>query len=194
MRRPAPAAGNLILIGCVGTGKATLGVRAARQLGLEYLSTDREAEKLAGESVSEIFRDQGEAAFRVWETEAVRLACRERRTVIDCGGGATIAPINRERLQGSGIVLALTATPAVIAARCRRDGGRPLLAVADPLPKIELLRQEREEAYAWADYSLDTSELTPEQVVSWAAGLYMEHYPQPERPVEGGREDANGKG
>ncbi len=41
---------------------------------------------------------------------------------------------------------------------------RPLLAGDDPLARIEALLAQRAEAYALAHYTIETDELTPEQV------------------------------
>jgi shikimate kinase/3-dehydroquinate synthase len=74
---------KIALVGFMGAGKTT----AARALG--GVDSDDLIEAAAGKPISEIFRDDGEAAFRAHEEEAVVLAL---------GGGAVKSPRVREAL------------------------------------------------------------------------------------------------
>jgi shikimate kinase len=66
---------NVALVGFMGSGKST----AARAVGLAAVDSDDLVEQSAGKSIPEIFREDGEAAFRRYEEEAIALAL---------GGGA----------------------------------------------------------------------------------------------------------
>jgi shikimate kinase/3-dehydroquinate synthase len=75
---------NVALVGFMGSGKST----AARIVG--GIDVDDLVEVSAGKSIPEIFRDEGEAAFRAREEEAVILAL---------GGGAVTSPRVRDALE-----------------------------------------------------------------------------------------------
>jgi shikimate kinase/3-dehydroquinate synthase len=75
---------NVALVGFMGSGKST----AARAVG--GIDADDLVETRAGKSIPEIFREQGEAAFRAQEEEAVILAL---------GGGAVTSPRVRDALE-----------------------------------------------------------------------------------------------
>ena len=87
---------NLALIGFMGTGKSCVGRLTAEHLHLTYLDTDHVIEARAGKSISDIFQQDGEPAFRDWERRIVEELTHRDRTVIATGGGgcgaARIAP------------------------------------------------------------------------------------------------------
>ena len=56
----------------MGSGKSTYGAEAASMLGLPFLDLDTEIERSAGMGISDIFREKGEAAFRVLERDTLR--------------------------------------------------------------------------------------------------------------------------
>ncbi len=55
---------NIVLIGFMGTGKSTVGMRLAERLHLEFVDMDREIERITGMSISQLFRKHGETRFR----------------------------------------------------------------------------------------------------------------------------------
>jgi shikimate kinase len=153
-----PRNGNIFLTGFMGTGKSVLAEELARRLGREAVDTDREIERLAGKTVREIFRDEGEEAFRQLEREAIRRACERPGAVVATGGGAVLDPANRRRMRESGTVVCLEASPETILDRVGSASDRPLLAgAADPLARIRELLAERASAYAEADLRVETS-------------------------------------
>ena len=52
---------RIALIGLRGAGKSTLGALLAKQLGVPFIELDREIEREAGTSLSEIFLLYGQA-------------------------------------------------------------------------------------------------------------------------------------
>ncbi len=85
---------NIVLIGMPGCGKTTVGNVLARITGRRAIDTDTEAERLAGMSVQDIFRKNGEKAFREYEAKAIRSASLQRGVIIMTGGGAVTSPQN----------------------------------------------------------------------------------------------------
>ena len=159
--------GNVVLIGFMGSGKSTMGIRLSYQLRYALEDTDRLIEAGAGKSISEIFAQEGEEAFRQMETELLeKLAEKKGQRIYSGGGGTPVRAVNRPLLKKLGTVVYLRTRPETVYERLKDDTTRPLLQGEDPLGKIRRLMAEREQAYIeTADVVLDVDEMTAEQVV-----------------------------
>lgn len=146
-KNPKIDARPIILTGFMGTGKSAVGSALAARLGRAFLDTDALIEAEAGKSIPEIFADEGEAAFRKLESEAIDRALREASAVIAVGGGAVCFPANFRKLDRGGRLVLLTADAATILARTARETHRPLLAGADKGEKVRALLRAREKDY-----------------------------------------------
>ena len=169
---------NIILTGFMGTGKTAVGKRLAKRLGWGFVDLDALIEAAAGMPIARIFAERGETVFRRLERRCITRVIRGRRQVLATGGGAFVDRENRARLRVSGPVICLTARPRVILARVgKRLETRPLLAgIAHPLARIQTLLDQRAPAYAQADLTVDTSDLSVDEVVHrlWEAlGPYV---------------------
>ncbi|NNE90591.1 MAG: shikimate kinase [Verrucomicrobiales bacterium] len=150
----------------MGTGKSTIGKFSARSLGFRYVDTDDVIVDLAGMSIPEIFQNQGEEAFRDIEIEAVQKVAKSNNQVIATGGGIVTREANRKILKRCGYVIWLKADPESIFERVSRNRNRPLLQTENPLATIRELLAEREELYReTADFEVNTSELTVDEIV-----------------------------
>lgn len=147
---------NIALIGFMGTGKSSVGQLAAAQLHFTFLDTDHVIEARAGKTISEIFAEQGESAFRELERKIVGELVTRKRTVISTGGGLPANPENLASLKTHSLVVCLWASPEKIWERVRNQTHRPLLKEADPLAKIRKLLEERAPHYRQADVLLNT--------------------------------------
>lgn len=98
---------NIVAVGMPGSGKTTIFRRYAYELGLKFIDTDEETEKLLGRKRQEVLADSGigEEVFRAAENIAVSEACRQNGAVIATGGGTVLNPINRDLLKCNGIVV-----------------------------------------------------------------------------------------
>jgi len=147
---------DVVLVGLPGTGKTEVGRQIAARLGTAFVDTDREVERAAGRSIDELFRADGEPAFRVLEREAIdRLgppdASSGATRVIATGAGAIADPRNRWRLYGGRRAFWLDAPVDVLADRLRRSPTvRPLLATGNVAEGLAGLRAARERFYAAA--------------------------------------------
>lgn len=159
-----PPADAIAITGFMGTGKTTVGRILARRLGLEFVDTDAIIEAEAGIPITQIFAERGEAHFRDLESAALTAALSRPGRVLSTGGGMLLHAANREALRAAGPTICLTATAEAILERTSPDESRPLLQVADPAGRIRELLAERAEAYSQADYHVDTTDLTPEEV------------------------------
>src|SRR4051794_16672137 len=83
---------GIYLVGFMGSGKSTVGRALAEELGWRFVDLDQEIEQSQGMSVSEIFEQRGEPAFREIETAALRQQVKAiecgRPHVVALGGGA----------------------------------------------------------------------------------------------------------
>jgi shikimate kinase len=156
---------NIVLVGFMGTGKSAVGERLAAALGWPLLDTDAVIEERAGCRIAEIFARAGEPGFREQESAVVAEAAARDCVVIATGGGVLGRDENVACLKANGRLVCLTARPEVILDRTAPWGDRPLLATAsDPRQAVERLLGARAPRYALADLTIDTSDLTVEQV------------------------------
>lgn len=169
---------NLVLVGYMGTGKSTVGKKLARRLGMKFVDSDREVERVTGYTVNEIFKKFKEIRFRSEEKAALRRLTRNSGQIISTGGGAVLDPENVETLKNNGFVVCLTAEPEIIYQRLRRKKNRPLLQTENPLATIKEMLADRAPFYARADATVDTSEMDLEAVIAEVTRLYQEHKTQ----------------
>jgi 3-dehydroquinate synthase len=148
----------------MGGGKSTVGARVAELLGTRVVDLDAEVERLAGRSIPQIFREQGERSFRALEREALGKLPSDAG-VVALGGGAVVDDEVRQRLLRQGIVVTLTAPSEVLAARVGAGEGRPLLE-QDAQRNLELILKQRAHAYAEAHAVIDTGRLDPDEVAA----------------------------
>jgi len=169
---------KIILTGFMATGKSAVARALAKRLSWRLIDCDARVVALAGRPIAEIFREQGEAAFRKLERQVIEEMAAERQRCPQCGevrpavvatgGGAIIDMRNYEALQRAGVIVCLTARPEVIARRVGSGAkARPMLMQGGkPLKEriIELM-EDRREAYARAEITIDNSNLSIEQSV-----------------------------
>jgi shikimate kinase len=147
---------NLALIGFMGSGKSSVGRMAADVLHFTFLDTDRVIEARAGKSISDIFQQDGEPAFREWECRVVEELTRRKRTVIATGGGLPVNPANLASLKTHALVVCLWASPDTILERVSGHSHRPLLNEPNPKEKIQELLAIRAPFYRQADVLVNT--------------------------------------
>lgn len=158
---------NIFLIGFMGSGKTTVGLRLSYKLRIPVEDTDKLIEQREGRTIGSIFAKEGEPCFREWETELLRqIGGRNYGRVISAGGGTPTNPVNRSLMQEHGIVVYLRVRPETVYERLRTDTTRPLLQCEDPLRRIKELMEARKEAYeGCADIVIDTDELSMEEIL-----------------------------
>jgi 3-dehydroquinate synthetase len=137
----------------MGAGKTT----AARMLGLPAIDSDDLVEAAAGKQIPEIFREEGEDAFRTREQQAIVLAL---------GGGAVSSPAVRDAL-GDTLTVWLDVDVDTCWERVR-GSGRPL---AQDEAEFRRLFEERRKLYA--DVA-DVVARDVHEVVLAVAGVHVE--------------------
>jgi shikimate kinase len=165
---PGPVA---VLIGPPGAGKSAVGPLLAELLGTRFRDTDADISAVAGQSVGDIFIEQGEQAFRQLEREASARALREHAGVLALGSGSVLDPDLQSRLNGLRVVY-LAADFATIARRLGLD--RPHIIVpGNPRGRLRAMLEERRPLYErLATVTVKTDDLDPDEVaVQIAAAL-----------------------
>lgn len=160
--------GNVILIGFMGCGKSTVGLKLSYRLKKTIIDTDKEIEREEKRSISDIFAAEGEAYFRNKETECLRrLLETAGNQIISVGGGLPMREENRELLHQLGQVVYLRAQAETIYDRLKHDTTRPLLRGDNPREKIRTLMAQRELNYVEAaDVIVDVDGKDFEQIIS----------------------------
>jgi len=159
---------NIILVGLMGSGKSILGKQLASRLSLKLVDLDDEIVAQAGKTIPEVFKDEGEQAFRALESKLLAEALVQgEKHIIATGGGAILSAENRALMKQHGRVIWLDASPTVLAERIAGDTNRPLLDDVDPLFKMISLAMQRNPLYAEvADLRVDTEKLSDEEAVA----------------------------
>ena len=165
----------------MGTGKTSVGRRLASQLRMRYIDTDDIIERDRGRSISNIFSEDGESAFRDFESEAVGKASKLYNYVISTGGGAVLRETNIAALKRNGIIFCLTATPDEIYQRVRHQAHRPLLQTPDALGKVKSMLAERQPYYAEADYMVRTTGRSFRETIGYIKKVYAKNTRGPKR-------------
>ncbi len=156
---------NIVLIGFMGTGKTSAGRLLATRLGKAFIDIDRKIESECGASIAELFADKGETFFRDKERDVISRVSRLRNAVIATGGGVVMNEENMLNLRESGVIISLVASISTILERTGRRNSRPLLNRPDRENYTTQLYSQRCELYKKADLIVDTSDISPNQVV-----------------------------
>lgn len=155
---------NVILVGFMGAGKSVCGRLLARRLGRCFVETDDMIVARDGRPIPEIFRQDGEPAFRRREAEAVEALRLKSGDVIATGGGLPCREGRMDVLRELGTVVWLRGDLAALLARARRAGDRPMLQ-GRTVEELETLYREREPYYRRAHVVVDTGGIGVDQVV-----------------------------
>ena len=154
-----------VVVGPPGAGKTTVGQALAARLGVAFHDVDTAIEVAQGRSISDIFVDDGEAAFRELERVEVARALAEEQGVVSVGGGAVMDPLTEEALSGH-VVVFLDVAIADASRRIGFDRSRPLLSVNPRASWVAMMNTRRPTYERVATVRVDTAGRTPDEVVA----------------------------
>ena len=159
---------RIALIGLRGAGKSTLGAKLAKALGAPFVELDREVEREAGTSLSEIFLLYGQAGYRRYERRCLeRVLEKNDRAVIATGGSIVSEPGTYELLLSACFTVWLKAEPEEHMARVIAQGDtRPMAGNDQAMEDLRRILEGRAVLYRQADVTVDTAGKTPEQSLS----------------------------
>lgn len=142
---------TVVMVGMMGAGKTAVGKALALRLGVPFLDSDAEIEIAAARTIPEIFARDGEAFFRLKESQVITRLLRTQRGILSTGGGAFLAEDNRRQISAQGVSVWLDAPLPLLWQRVRAKDTRPLLRTPDPRATLEALFAARVPVYALAD-------------------------------------------
>ena len=160
---------RVILIGPMGSGKTTIGSLLAQKLGLSFRDTDHLIEEQEEKTVSQIFLDQGEDAFRAIEKRVLREELLTDGTVLSLGGGAPISIDAQSALRAiASHIIFLDISLSTVAPRIGFNRDRPLL-LNNPRGQWQTLMEARRPIYeAIADATINVDDKSEEEIVTIA--------------------------
>jgi len=157
---------NIYLVGFMGTGKSSAGRQLAKQKRWNFVDLDELIELKQKRRITDIFAKEGEPYFRKIEKKILKQVSTQDKFVVACGGGIVLDPDNIKLMKKTGAIICLGATCEVILKRVSAGTHRPILNVANPRERIELLLKMRAPYYLQADKTIDTSRSSIKQVVA----------------------------
>ena len=120
---------RIFLTGYMGCGKSTIGRKVAALMGINFIDLDKYIEERNFKSVPDIFSQEGETAFRLKESQALREVAQFEDIVIGTGGGAPCFFDNMKLMNESGITIYLAPDNETLAFRLLKSKTeRPLIA------------------------------------------------------------------
>lgn len=156
----------IVLLGMMGAGKSSLGIRLADALGLSFADADNEIEKAAQMSIADIFESHGETAFRDGERRVINRLLDEAPHILALGGGAFVNDETRALVKDKAVSIWLDVALDELVERVgRKPGKRPLLVGQDVRAKLTELMNTRGPLYAEADLKVDVGGGTHEQAI-----------------------------
>lgn len=138
---------NIFLVGFMGSGKSTIGRNLCKVMRRRFFDTDDRIVEMAGKSISDIFKDEGEEYFRGLETDVLRRLPENGNLIVSCGGGMALRPENVELMKEKGKIIYLFAEPETILERVKRSNKRPILEGNKNIEFITELMSKRIDFY-----------------------------------------------
>ena len=167
----------IVLIGMMGAGKSSLGIRLAETLDMPFRDADREIEKAAAMSVADIFEQHGEQAFRDGERRVIKRLLSEGPIVLALGGGAFIDDETRALVQERALSIWLDVPVDELVMRVKKKPDkRPLLKNQIIDAKMQELVQSRGPIYETARLKVDVSGGTHEDAIDRLLRALSAHY------------------
>lgn len=154
---------KIFLTGYMGSGKTTVGKQLARKLNLQFIDMDMFIENRYRKSVSAIFEEKGEAAFREIERRALLELLDFENVVISTGGGTPCFFDNMDLMNQSGITVYLKVSIDELAERLKtKKQKRPLIKDKDSEEMknyISVNLEKREQFYNRATFTFESDGL-----------------------------------
>ena len=150
---------KLYIIGFMGSGKTTAGKKIASLLGWTFIDLDKKIEEHEGQSIAEIFSQNGEDYFRRVESEVLKDLKNETKAIISAGGGTPCHGNNMDYMLETGLTLYLKLTPGQLKSRLiNSKGERPLIKNLDETGLLKFINKklaEREIYYNRAEVTVE---------------------------------------
>lgn len=154
---------NIIFIGMPAVGKSTIGVVAAKRLGMQFLDTDLLIQEQEGKLLRKIIAEAGEEGFLKIENEVNRRV-DVHNTVISPGGSVVYCREAMQHFKKTGIVVYLKASYETIEKRIQNPKKRGV--VLRPGQSLRELYEERTALFeSYADLTISEDGRSLEQTI-----------------------------
>ncbi|CAN7440004.1 shikimate kinase [Rhizobium rhizogenes] len=180
--RAALGTRNLVLVGLMGAGKSSIGRLVANQLGIPFVDTDIEIERVSRMTIAELFAAYGEEEFRALEMRVIKRLLKGGPRVVSTGGGAFINERTRRHVKRSGVSVWLKADLDVLWERVSKRETRPLLKTENPKQTLERLMTARYPIYAEADLVVLSRDVNKDIMVKEVLAAIAEGRQESETP------------
>tara|TARA_B100000965_G_C19531950_1_gene731544 strand:- start:688 stop:1218 length:531 start_codon:yes stop_codon:yes gene_type:complete len=158
----------LYLIGFMGVGKTTIGKKIAKHYNVNFFDTDKGIEELANNNTLNIFHENGEAYYRILESKILKII--PKKSIVACGGGLPAFNKNMDFIKATGSSIYLKASKESIFNRLSGNlKTRPLVKGKTPQELKNFIKtnlKKREIYYRLADYTINTSGLSEQEVLA----------------------------
>lgn len=165
---------RIFLIGFMGSGKSTLGVKLARQIDYSFVDMDHLIEETAGMTIPGIFRELGEEVFRKWEHDILLELCAQEKVVISTGGGAPCRNEMMQIMNDHGATVYIKLSPEALKSRLQSSRTeRPLIKGKSDEELLDFIISklaEREHYYKQARHIVDGINLQAGDLISILQG------------------------
>ncbi len=158
----------IFLVGFMGSGKSTIGPILANVLGYHFYDIDKIIEEKAQRSIPEIFRTEGEVAFRELERKTLQEVVSYNNSVVALGGGTITNPDNLQLAKDNAILVYLKISPEEAFNRIQhhredrpmlKDAAGNTLSGEELKQRIQELLQKRDAYYSQSDITVVTDNL-----------------------------------
>lgn len=153
----------IYLVGMMGAGKTTIGRALSTYLNYQFVDLDGMIEAHYGMSISQIFQQFGEVAFRKTESEMLTRCSTYKETIVATGGGIVEQDANCAYLKTRNTIF-LDGSAALLWERVKADSNRPLRADWSLFQERYHQRQDRYTAVASS--IIDIEEKTIKDIVA----------------------------
>ena len=156
---------NIAIMVFRGTGKTTICKLLAKSLDKQLILTDEEILRRIKTTIPKNIKRHGWDKFRDIETDIIERLSSLDDCIFDISGDIVMRNENMINLKKNSIVVLLTAGLKTIANRLKIKKNKSLLDKYDYVDELKEFFAEREARYKKsADYTIDTSGLSPEEV------------------------------
>jgi shikimate kinase len=164
---------SLVLIGMMGTGKSTVGKEVAKKLKIEFIDTDTLIEKETNQTISEIFKKNGEKYFRDLEEQTFLKIKNDKEKIISLGGGAFINESIRKKILNEYLSIWLNMDEDLIINRIKRNSKkRPMVNQNNIEKSVKNLKKTRDPIYKLANYEINCNLNSKNKIIEKIIDFY----------------------
>jgi|SRR5882672_2506233 len=156
---------RIVIVGFMGCGKTTVAKALARKLECDSIDLDSFIKEREGRTPAEIIEEDGEAAFRQIETNALRKALEDNSArVIALGGGAWTVAANRALVAEHDCLSVWLDAPFELCWQRIRASASTIRPLAPDRASARALHGSRRASYLFAQVPVDATRALAEIV------------------------------